>query len=304
MRAEIAALELRRLSWRRARAGAEAVWGQFAEHDLLTYSSAISFQVLYAAIPLALLALAAMGLVGAQSLYSNHIAPALFHNLSVNAYIVANGTALKVLNGERLWWSTLGLIVTLWGAGAALRSMMTPLNRVYGATEHRGWLRRIVVSILGGALAIACVIGALLIVFVAPLWNLTGAAAWLFWIARWAATLLLLFSAIATLLWVVPAKRRPIQWISVGSVLCAVCWIVATLGFGAYISAVSYQSFYGATAGIVLLLIYLHVSAIAFLLGVVVDALLREEVKKQERRARSRPSSKRRSRSRLPRTAS
>lgn len=304
MRAEIAALELRRLSWRRVRGGVEAVWGQFAEHDLLTYSSAISFQVLYAAIPLGLLALAAMGLFGVESLYTDHIAPALDRTLSVNAYIVANRTALKVLNGERLWWSTLGLLVTLWGAGAALRSMMTPLNRVYGAEETRSWLGRIVTSILGGALAIACLLGAILIVFVAPLWNLHGAAAWLFWIARWSATLLLLFVAIATLLRVVPAKKRPIEWISVGSALCAVCWIVGTLGFGAYVSAVSYQSFYGATAGIVLLLIYLHVSAIAFLLGVVVDSLLRDEVKKQERRARSRPSSKRRPRSRLPRTAS
>jgi membrane protein len=304
MKAEIAALELRRLSWQRVRGGAEAVWGQFAEHDLLTYSSAISFQILYAAIPITLLALAAMGLVGAESLYKHHIAPALLHALSINAYIVANRTALKVLNGERLWWSTLGLTVTLWGAGAALRSMMTPLNRVYGAEENRSWLRRIVVSVLGGALAIACVLGAILLALVAPLWSLHGAAGWAFWAVRWAATVLLLFAAIATLLWVVPAKRRPIEWISVGSALCAVCWIVATLGFGAYVSAVSYQSFYGATAGIVLLLIYLHVSAIAFLLGVVVDALLREEVKKQERRARSRPSSKRRSRSRLPRTAS
>lgn len=303
MRAEIAALELRRLSWRRARGGAEAVWGQFAEHDLLTYSSAISFQVLYAAIPITLLALAAMGIVGAESLYTDHIAPALDRTLSINAYIVANRTALKVLNGERLWWSTLGLAVTLWGAGAALRSMMTPLNRVYGAEERRSWLRRIAVSILGGALAIAFVLGAILIALVAPLWNLHGAEAWLFWVARWAATVLLLFAAIATLLWVVPAKSRPIEWISVGSALCAICWIVATLGFGAYISAVSYQSFYGAIAGIVLLLIYLHVSAIAFLLGVVVDALLREEVMKQKRRARSRPASKRRSRSRLPRTA-
>jgi YihY family inner membrane protein len=82
----------------------------------------------------------------------------------------------------------------------------------------------------------------------------------------------------------VPAKKRPLEWITVGSLLSAVCWIVATLGFGAYISAISYSSFYGALASIVLLLIYLHVSAIAFLLGVTVDSLLREEVQKQKRR--------------------
>jgi membrane protein len=69
-----------------------------------------------------------------------------------------------------------------------------------------------------------------------------------------------------------------VRWISLGSALATICWVGGTLGFGAYISAISYSSFYGALAGIVLLLIYLHVSAIAFLLGVAVDSELREEV--------------------------
>ena len=37
-------------------------------------------------------------------------------------------------------------------------------------------------------------------------------------------------------------------------------------------------------AGFVLLLVYLHVTTIAFLLGVVVDSLLRAEVRRRERR--------------------
>jgi membrane protein len=252
--------------------------------------------VLYAILPLTLLALAGLGIVHWESLYTNHIAPAMKSTLSKDAYQIANRTAMRVMNRERLAWVTLGLGVVLWGAGAAVRSMMTPLNRVYGADETRPWLRRIVVSIAGGALAIMCLLGALLIALLAPLWNLSGVVGWLFWIVRWAATVALVVAAIATLLWVVPAKKRPIEWISVGTVLCTICWVVASLGFGAYISAVSYSSLYGATAGVVLLLIYLHVSAVAFLLGVVVDSQLRELVKHDARA--SRPSSRKRSRSR------
>jgi YihY family inner membrane protein len=95
---------------------------------------------------------------------------------------------------------------------------------------------------------------------------------------------------------VVPAKHRPIQWVSLGSALSVVCWIVATVGFAAYVSTVSYSSFYGALAAVVLLLIYVHVSTIAFLLGVTVDSLLREEVSRQERRTGTR----RRRRARTP----
>lgn len=293
MKAELAALDLRHLSWRRVRKGAEAVAGQFVAHDLLTYSSAMAFQLVYAVLPLALLALAALGLFHWESLYTHHIAPGLKASLSQDAFRIADRTAHKAMNGKRYWWSTLGLVVTLWGAGAALRSMMTPLNAVYDARETRSWLRRIAVSIGGGALVVVCLVAALLVALLAPLWNLTGIVGWAFWVTRWAAILTLLVAAVATLLWVVPARKRPVQWISVGTAICTVCWVVATLGFGAYISTVSYQSFYGAIAGLVLLLVYLHVAAIAFLLGVVVDSLLRDLVRARERS--SRPSRKKRS---------
>ncbi len=284
MLAELAVLELRRLSWDRLRHGVAAVAEQFTKYDLLTYSSAIAFQVLYAVLPLAMLALAALGVVGAESLYTHHIVPTLRRSLSADAFQIANRTALRVMGPKRWWWATIGVAVTFWGAGAAVRSMMTPLNNIYGARETRPWLRRIVVSIAGGGAAIVLVVSALVIALLAPLVNLPGALDLLFGILRWAVTIALVVAAIGVLLWVAPAKKRPVQWISIGSALSAFCWIVGTIGFGAYISAVSYQSFYGAFAAVVLLLIYLHVSAIAFLLGVVVDALVRKEVERRNGR--------------------
>jgi membrane protein len=284
MQAELAALELRKLSRCRVKRGIGKVATSFGEHDLLTYSSAISFQVLYAVVPLALLALSALGIVGEQSLYTAHIAPTLRHDLSHDAFAVADRTALKAMNGKRAWWATAGLVVTLWGVGSALRSMMTPLNAIYGAREQRSWLQRIITSVLAGAIVIVCVVTALLAVLAGRLAHPHGIVALGFFLLRWSIAIVLIFLTIAVLIRFVPAKKRPLEWITVGSLLSAVCWIVATLGFGAYISAISYSSFYGALASIVLLLIYLHVSAIAFLLGVTVDSLLREEVQKQKRR--------------------
>jgi membrane protein len=282
--AEVAALELRRLSWRRARRAAEAVWGEFTKYDLLTYSSAIAFQGLYVVVPIVLLALAAIGLVGESSLYTQHVAPTLHRDLSHDAYAITNRTALRVMDKKRGFWITLGLLVTFWGVGAALRSMMTPLNGVYGAKEDRPWLERLATSIGAGVLVLLCVYATMIVVLAGRLISAGGVVDVVVAIARWLVALALLLLANALLIRFVPAKKRPLEWVSVGSVLVAVCWIVATVGFGAYISAVSYSSFYGALAGIVLLLIYLHVSAIAFLLGVVVDALLREEVRKRARR--------------------
>lgn len=255
----------------------------FAQHDLLTYSSAIAFQVLYAVVPLALLALAGLSLAGERSIYVRHIAPTLHRRLSADAFAIANRTALKVMSGERFWWLTLGLIVTLWGVGAALRSMMTPLNGVYGARETRSWRRRLLSSLGGGAIVVMCIFAAIVVVLGGRLVHPHGLLSVGFFLLRWLVALALLLTVIATLLRFVPATKRPLAWISVGSALSTACWIVATLAFSAYISTISYSSFYGGLGSAILLLIYLHVSAIALLLGVVVDSLLRDEVNRTRR---------------------
>jgi membrane protein len=274
MRAELSALRKRGL-----RRGFSQGWDAFFEYDLLTYASAIAFQILYAVLPLILLGLSGLGLFGLRSVYTAHIAPTLRHDLSHDSFAIANRTALRVMGAKRYWWATIGLAVTLWGVGASLRAMTTPLNNVYGAKEHRGYKERLATSIGGGALVTVALFAAIVVVLGGRLVHPPGVVlAVLFFVGRWVVTFGLLLVTIATIIRFVPAKKRPVEWVSIGSIVCAVCWIVATLGFAAYISAVSYTSFYGAFASIVMLLIYLHLAAVAFLIGVVVDAQLRQLV--------------------------
>lgn len=279
MRAELTALRKRGL-----RRGFRDGWDDFFKFDLLTYSSAIAFQILYAVVPLVLLGLSMLGLLGLQSVYTAHIAPTLRRDLSHDSFAIVDRTALRVMNGKRVWWATLGLAVTLWGVGASLRAMMTPLNRVYGARETRSWKNRILISLAGGVLVMVCLFAAIVVGLGGRLLHPSGdVLAILYDIGRWLVVFGLLLLTIATIIRIVPAKKRPIQWATIGSIACAVCWLAATAGFAAYISAVSYASFYGAFASIVLLLIYLHLAAIAFLIGAVVDAQLRRLVESTKR---------------------
>jgi membrane protein len=265
---------------------ARDVSSEFARHDLLTYSSAIAFQVLYAVAPLVLLTLAGLSLVGERRVYGEHIAPTLKRHLSSDAATIANRTAARVMGGERLAWATLGVGITVWGVGASLRAMMRPLNEIYDARETRSWSRRLVVSVGGAALVIVCILAAVAVVLGGRLVHPVSVLGPLFFAFRWLVALALLLATIALVLRVVPAEKRPFRWVSIGSILAAVCWIGATIGFGVYISAVSYSSFYGGLGSVIVLLIYLHVSAIAFLLGVAVDSSLREHVTRRRGRSR------------------
>ena len=73
---------------------------------------------------------------------------------------------------------------------------------------------------------------------------------------------------------VAPDRDAPkIRWVSVGAGIATVLWIVASVGFSIYVSQFgSYAKTYGAIAGIVILLLWLFITAYAILLGAEINA--------------------------------
>lgn len=63
------------------------------------------------------------------------------------------------------------------------------------------------------------------------------------------------------------------QWLSVGAVLATVLWLLATLGIGFYASHFAgYDATYGSLSAIVVLMMWLYVSAYAILIGGLINA--------------------------------
>src|ERR687884_1345301 len=69
----------------------------FDENDLLTYASAISFQVFFALVPLALLALGLIGMLGLSNWWSTDAAHTVQANVSAPVYHVIDDTVRKIL---------------------------------------------------------------------------------------------------------------------------------------------------------------------------------------------------------------
>lgn len=305
MRAEVAALELRRLSWKRVWHGIYNIHLEFNHNDLLSYASSIAFQVLYAVVPLVLLGLGGLGIVGEQSVYTHHIAPTLRKDMSHDAFKIVDATARHVMSKSRVYWTTAGLVVTIWGISGSVRAMFVPLNRIYETEETRTFRNRLLTSFLVAIILIVLVYGAVGEIYLTRLLHPGGALTVLVTIGRWILALVLLLTSVATIVRFVPAKKRPFEWVSVGAVLSTFSWIGASLLFTAYVSLVSYTSIYGFLSVVVVLLAYLYYGSVSLLGGMVVDSLLRDEVKKRKReeRTRSPRRSTRRPRSRPARSA-
>lgn len=258
---------------------ARDVWDGFGEHELASYASAIAFRVLFAAIPFVLFVLAVLGLLSLNGVWTKDVAPEIAPNVSDPVFMVLDSTVRKVLSGGQPFWLTVGLALTVWSTGSAIRPAIRALDRVYGCDRPRGWRETIPLSLRLGVAIGACVLGALAALRFAPL-LLGGHGALVglvFGVARYAVAVALLLLAVGLLVSYGSATHQPLRWVSFGSACVVVGWLVTWSAFAVYLTEIaSYGSVYGAFASLVVLLTFLTISANVLLGGVLVDALVRE----------------------------
>jgi membrane protein len=265
----------------RARELQHALLDGFKQHDLLTYSSAISFQILTAVIPFVMFALALAGLLHLDGVWRNHVAPEIHAHVSAAVFSVISSAVNKVFSGGQLLWLTFGGLVALWQVSGAVRAVMGAFDRIYGATTERPFLRRYLVSFALAIATGACFILAALCLAVAPFVEVhhPGAVWDVFaFLARWTLAMGFLSLAVGLLVHVAPAAPQALPWVSLGTTIVTVWWMIVSIAFYFYLTALaSYGSVFGSLAAVIVVLAYLYTSTTAFLFGAQLDAIIRAQ---------------------------
>jgi membrane protein len=170
------------------------------------------------------------------------------------------------------------LLAVLWTASSGVQGLVKGLNLVYDEKETRGFLKLRGLSLLLtlGAILMAVVAIALVAVFPAVVDDLKlGQAGQLAAsIARWVVLALLVLSAVAVLYRYAPDRANPRwRWVSWGAVVALVLWLLGSIGFSWYVDNFGkYNQTYGTLAAVIILLLWLFLSAFAVLLGAEIDA--------------------------------
>jgi membrane protein len=270
--------ELRAVTPREA---AREISRAFRERDLLTFASAIAFQVFYAIIPLALFGLGVLGGLGLDEQWTQEWAPPAREAMSPAAFTVVDDTIKKVLGGQQTFWILGGAALAIWKVSATMRAIMDVFDRIYESRRERMFAERMGTSLLlGAAVAALLLIAAGCAVLGDEVLRAvgieTGAVLWL----RWPLALALLFAVVTLLVAYAPADHQPPQWVTFGSIVVVTAWVGTSLVFGVYLTSLAdYGSIFGALATIVVALTYLYVAASAALVGAQLDALVRERVR-------------------------
>ena len=257
---------------------------QFLADDCMGLAQQVAFSSLLAFLPTVILLIGLLGLFGSGAFDSlerfvGSVAP---HGVT-DMIALAKKDAAQNKGGSAIAF-VVGTFGAVWAASGAMGAVLKAVNRAYDRIETRPfWKVRLIAIVLVVATGLATTGVFLLIVFGGSLGDALvsrtglGGGFKLFWnIARWPiafAAVLLFFSLVYYL--APNLEQRNWRWVSPGSLVGSVMWLVLSGLFAVYTSfSGSYDKTYGSIAGAIILLLWLDYSAWAILFGAELNAEL------------------------------
>jgi membrane protein len=204
---------------------------------------------------------------------------------------VAPGAALDVIKGpiQELTSSSaagftliLGILTALWSASGYVGAFGRAMNRIYEVDEGRPFIK------LRGAMLAVTVTTVIIVALTAAMLVLSGPVAeavgnamglggvfltaWN--ILKWPVVVLLVIAVIAILYYATPNVKQPkFRWMSLGSFIALMIFVLASLGFGFYVANFgNYNKTYGAIGGVIVMLLWLWILNMSLLFGAEFDA--------------------------------
>jgi membrane protein len=166
------------------------------------------------------------------------------------------------------------LAMSLFGTRNGAGSIITALNVAYEVKERRGFFALNALSLaMTGAAVVAVIVATTAIAALGHLQHLIpGAPGVLLVLGKIGMYVLLglVGTGVAGMLYRYGPAREWSHWIWItpGSLLAATCWVMLTLGFGAYVAQVGrYNATYGSLSAVVVLLTWLYLSSYVLLFG-------------------------------------
>jgi len=251
-------------------------------HNLPLLSAGVAFFAFLAFVPLIAVIVLLYGLVGDPDTVTDSIEQ-LSAILPSAVLTILREQLMSIVNTSKAAKGlglALALFVSIYGAMRAASAMMKALNIIY--EEHES--RNILVTTLVGAqitigMAGVAIIGLTAISLFTYISNFLqdylGDGVLIFLkLATWL-TAGFLVSLTFGLFFRYAPDRRPAKWrwLSLGSVVATLLWLVITIGFGYYAANVSdYNATYGSLAAVVIFLMWLFLSAYSVLIGAEINA--------------------------------
>ena len=262
------------------------IWISVNEDRLFGHAAELGFYFLFAIFPALLCASSLLGLAARSA---HHIYVQLLDHLALVVPPAALGTVVGTFDQTAAAATsgkvTIGLIVALWSASAGVSAIQDTLNAVYKITDSRSYLLARI-----SAIGLTILVTAFVTLGLSSLFGADYAARMIESrvpdpsqriVARTAAEcagwalaigfLMLSFSVIYY--WAPDSKTRRWHWITPGSVLGILGWVLASLSLRLYLHFFNnYTLTYGSLGAVMILLMWFYITGLMILLGAEINS--------------------------------
>ncbi len=255
------------------------------KHNALAMSAALSYQTIFAMIPLLVLlvlVLKSVGVIedskaslrdfltkaGVSQIYVEETAKTGSRPVSLSDKIEGLYDVIETkITVARL--GPIGVILLIWGAIALLTTMEQSLNRVFGISRNRSIPKRMFLywSTITLAPLILLAMGYLSRHAMEATKNIWGLSWILAHSVIWLGTPVVGVLVLGALYKYLPNTAVPYRTAIMGAVVAAPLWMAARWGFGLYVNRAATSNLYGALGLVPVFLIWLNLSWLIFLFG-------------------------------------
>jgi membrane protein len=256
------------------------VFREIQGDDCFGRAAQLAYYFLFALFPFFLFLTTLLGYLPIPNLL-DRILEMLAPLLAGDALRLVQDNLHQLVTGERGGLLSFGILAALWTSSSALTAIIDSLNRAYDVEEGRPFwkVRGIAIGLTVG-LSAFIIVALVLLTFgpqlgrwIADLVGL-GRVFELSWnILRWPVIVGLLILAMALLYYFAPDVEQKWQWITPGSAVSVIGWLLTSLGFAFYVNNFgSYNATYGSIGAVIVLLTWMYLSGLFVLIGGEINA--------------------------------
>jgi membrane protein len=252
---------------------------EFREDGMTDWAAALTYYGILALFPALIVLVSLVGLFGNPRTTTETLSEIVTSIGSSSSAKTFAGPIESITSnrGTAGFGLVLGAAAALWSASGYVGAFIRASNVIYETAEGRpAWKLRplqigmtLAMVVLLALIALALVLTGPIVKAVAEPIGLSDAAITVWNVAKWPALIAVFALMLAILYYASPnARLRGFKWVTPGSLVALVVWVVASAAFAFYVANFgSYDKTYGTLAGVVILLIWLWITNLAILFG-------------------------------------
>lgn len=259
----------------------------FTEEDVLSTAAQVAFYFTFAIFPLILFLVSLLGIIltSANDL-RNELFLYLRQVMPGSASQLVEKTIREVTESSTGGKLTLGIFAALWAASAGIDSLRIALNGVYNLTETRPWWKTKLLSLsmtLGLTALLTIALGTIFyggkfISLILKSINFSISSTFFLGLLQIITVFVVLTTIFAIIYNFLPNhKENKWVWITPGATIGIILWLLFSYGFRIYLEYFdSYNKTYGSLGAVIILMLWLYLTALVILIGGTTNAVLQE----------------------------